>query len=124
MAVIHDKALFIKASQLIKKGKTHYAFYQMKRKIYAIPLYILYMSLIHFFKLYELNWLRYFFYSILFIVLIILGFFNEKESFLDLIYDYNETIEYYSIHDIGFFDGIEYKKYIVKFTENSYSYSN
>jgi len=51
-------------------------------------------------------------------------FFYYKDSFLDLIYDYNETIDYYSIHNKEFFDGLEYKKYIVNFIEKSYSYSN
>lgn len=124
MAVIHDKRLFIKTSQLIKKGDTHYAFYNMKKQVYYTPIYLAYFIVLRFFGIIESNWIMFIFYSIFLLIIVFASYFNYKDSFLDLIYDYNETIDYYSIHDLGFFDGIIYKKYIVKFTKDSYNFSN
>lgn len=124
MAVIHDKRLFIKTSQLIKKGCSHYAFYFVKKQLYYTPIYLAYFIVLPFFGIIESNWIMFIFYSIFLLIIVFTSFFNYKDSFLDLIYDYNETIDYYSIHDLGFFDGIEYEKYIVKFTEDKYNFSN
>lgn len=109
MAVIHDKRLFIKTSQLIKKGGVHYTFYNMKKQLYYTPIYLAYFFVLRFFGIIESNWIMFIFYSIFLLIIVFASYFNYKDSFLDLIYDYNETIDYYSTHDLGFFDGIEYQ---------------
>ncbi len=124
MAVIHDKRLFIKTSQLIKKGGTHYAFYCVKKQLNYTPIYLAYFFVLRFFGIIESNWIMFIFYSIFLLIIVFTSFFNYKDSFLDLIYDYNETIDYYSTHNLEFFDDIEYEKYIVKFTEDKYNFSN
>jgi hypothetical protein len=119
MAVINNKKKFRKAAELIRQGKKSYAFYRLKK---GAPYYLLYILLAlagSYFKN-EGDYLSDFiFYSFILIFSNIFYYFSYKDSFLDLVYDYNETIDYYKSNDISFFEGIEFKKYYIRFTEDS-----
>lgn len=119
MAVIHNKKKFRKAADLISQGKKAYAFYRLKQEAYLFLLYIILVLVGVYFYNKDEFWSDLIKYSFIVFIFVILSYFSYKDSFLDLVYDYNETIDYYKSNDNQFFDGLDYKKYSVRFTENS-----
>jgi hypothetical protein len=119
MAVIHNKKKFLKAAELLKLGKNSYALYRLKKGAFYYLLFILLVFAGSYF-MNDGDYLSDFiFYSIILIFSNIFYYFSYKDSFLDLVYDYNETIDYYKSNKILFFEGIDYKKCNVRFTEDS-----
>ncbi len=118
MAVIHNKKKFRKAAELIRQGKNYYAFYRLKHESYSYPIYFLLVLIgIYFWSDdYLFDLIK---YSFIFFISAILSYFSNRDSFLELMYDFNDTIDYYNSNDPSFFDGIEYKKYNIRFTEDS-----
>ena len=119
MAVIHNKKKLRKAADLISQGKKAYAFYRLKQEAYLFLLYIILVLVGVYFYNKDDFWSDLIKYSFIVFIFVILSYFSFKDSFLDLVYDYNETIDYYKSNDNQFFEGLEYKKYSVRFTENS-----
>lgn len=119
MAVIHNKKKFLKAVELIRQGKNSYAFYRLKQGAFYYLMYVL-LVLAGSYFMNDGDYLSDFiFYSIILIFSNIFYYFSYKDSFLELMYDFNDTIDYYNSNDRSFFDGIEYKKYNIRFTEDS-----
>jgi hypothetical protein len=75
MSVIHDKGLFIRTYQLIKKGNTHYGFYQLKKHLFNTSIYLAYFVILRFFGVIESNWPMLIFYCILLMIALIASFF-------------------------------------------------
>ncbi len=118
MAVIHNKKKFRKAAELIRQGKNSYAFYRLKQGAYYYLLYIILALVGAYFWSKGDYWSDLIKYSFIIFISVIFSYFSYKDSFLNLVYDYNETIDYYKSNDISFFEGLEYKKYNVRFTED------
>ena len=117
MDIIHNRNKFLYTVKWINAGKKKYAFHEIKKssQVY-FPLWFFYVMIFkgiqgYFDLLISL--------AVYIVPMLLLMYFYSKDKWLDLIYDYNDTIDHYSEVDPDFFEGIRYEKYKVLFTPDS-----
>lgn len=116
MAVIHTRKKFIKVARYIESGKNKYALNAIKyESVFFILVWLGFRLIFHKENEFLVIIAGLVFYCF---PMTLFYYFYFRDKWIELIYDYNDTIDHYSKTDPSFFEGIHYEKYKISYTSD------